>query len=117
MNVVAVKITKDNKVDITLEELNKMLEKAYEQGFEVGKECGKNYTYPNVPPLTTPSYPSYPQSPTTPITPISPIWYCGACKDSSGTIGVDCNKVVGKIDPKTITGVSGPHSSFSEVNL
>ena len=101
MNVVAVKTTKDNKVDITLEELNELLEKAYNQGFNAGKGCT----------ITTPSYPSYPQSPT------SPYWYCGTCKDSSGTIGVDCNKVVGKIDPNTITGVSGPNSSFSEVTL
>lgn len=107
MNIVAVSINEEGKVDITLEELNNMLEKAYNQGFNAGKGCT----------ITTPSYPSYPQSPTTPITPISPIWYCGTCKDSSGTIGIDCNKVVGKIDPTLkVTGVSEPNSSFSEHN-
>lgn len=107
MNIVAVKTTKENKVDITLEELNDLLEKAYNQGFQAGKGCT----------ITTPSYPSYPQSPTNPISPISPIWYCGTCKDSSGTVGVDDNKVVDKIDPNSINGVSGPNSSFSEVTL
>ena len=110
MNVIAVKITKDNKVDITLEELNDLLEKVYNQGFE----AGKGYT------ITTPSYPSYPQSPTSPISPISPYWYCGTCKDSTGITGVDCNKVVGKIDPNGkyygVEGVSGV-GTFTEVNL
>ena len=102
MNVVAVKTTKDGKVDITLEELNEMLEKAYNQGFNAGKA----YT------ITVPSYPTYPQSPT------SPYWYCGTCKDSSDSIGIDCNRVVGNIDSNLkVNGVSGPHSSFSEVNL
>lgn len=50
MNIVAVKTTKDNKVDITLEELNDLLEKAYNQGFNAGKGCT----------ITTPSYPTYP---------------------------------------------------------
>lgn len=36
--VVAVKVGKDNKVDITLDELNKMLDKAYKEGVEEGRQ-------------------------------------------------------------------------------
>ena len=77
MSVVAVKVDKDNKVNITLEELNKMLNDAYNEGYKNGKE--------NIPIYI----PTAPTNPTTPITPISPYWACGSDIELCSKTNVD----------------------------
>lgn len=75
-NLVAVKTNDEGKVDLTLDELNELLEKAYNKGYDAGKASNPT-TIPYTPP-TTP-YTPVPTYPTTPWTPWTIWWdkpYC-----------------------------------------
>ena len=66
--VLIFKELKDGKVELTKEELEKLLEDAYNEGYNAGKAVNITYpvypTSPDVQPITTPTYPWY------------PVWYC-----------------------------------------
>lgn len=74
-NLIAVKTNKDGKVELTLDELNKMLDDAYERGFNSGR---MQTAYPSTPP-TLPWTPTNPTVPTTPYYPTSPWWSSPTC--------------------------------------
>lgn len=89
MNVVAVKVDEDNKVDITLEELNKILNDAYNEGYKKGQENTRLYI-----PSTAKS-----------TSPISPYWTCGSDVELCRKTNVD--------DDLSINGThSNPNSNI-----
>ena len=75
--VLIFKELKDGKVELTKEELEKLLEEAYNEGYNAGKNTV--ITYPSYP-VVDPS-PATPFTPTTPTYPWYPVWYCST--DSS----------------------------------
>lgn len=72
---------KDNKVELTKEELEKLLEDAYNQGYIAGKAEGEKIYYPY--------YPQLPSTPSWPATPYTPVWYSGSTT-TAGT-GTTCD--------------------------
>ena len=60
---------KDEKIELTKEELEKIVKDAYDEGYEDGQEASNKGT------ITYPSYP-YPYTPSTPNTPITPPITC-----------------------------------------
>lgn len=71
-NLIAVKTNDEGKVDLTLDELNELLDKAYSKGYEAGKASNPTIT-PYIP-YTPPATPWTP-TPTYPTTPWTPFWW------------------------------------------